>query len=96
LARVDKGWLDIGLDTWLLGAEASMVIVLRAARLAEGGPGACREARLMVDEKVESCLELGTALATGRLGTDPQTIAGRTVAHFRRGVRKNWKRLARR
>lgn len=94
--RAGKSWLEIGLDAWLLGAEASTVVVLRAARLAEGGPAAGREAQLMVSEKVESCLALGTALVTGRLGADTKTAVSRTLSHYRKGVRANRKRLARR
>ena len=73
-----------------------MVIVLRAARLAEGGPAASREARLIVTEKLDSGVELGTALVTRQLGTDPKQILGNTISFYLAGVRANRRRLSRR
>lgn len=90
----DKGWLEIGMESWLLGVDAAMVVVLRTAKLAEGGPEACREAKLMVSEKIESSVELASALITGKLGSNPKAVLGRTVSHYRKGVAANRKRLA--
>lgn len=83
------------LDAWLLGAEAMNVMALRGARLALGGAAAQREAERMVAEKGEAAFALGLALATGALGLQPETIANRSVAHYRRRVRANQRRLTR-
>lgn len=91
-----RNWLDIGLDAWMLGAEAATVITLRSARLAMGGTLAWQEAQRMVAEKGTAGIELGMALASGRLGTSAERIAGGTVAHYRRRVRANRRRLTKR
>lgn len=70
-----------------------MVIGLRVARLAGGGSAACDEAKLMVSEKIDSSIELGTALFAGKLGTSPNSIVGGAVSHYLKGVRANRKRL---
>lgn len=87
-------WFAIGWDTWMLGAEAALVIGLRSATLALGGANAHREARRMVIEKAEAGAMLGMALATGRLGSSAETVSRRTLAHYRRRVRANRKRLS--
>lgn len=88
-------WLTIGLDAWLLSAEAASVIALRSARLAMGGAAGWQEAQRMVAEKSAANLALGMALATGKLGTSAELIAGGTLAHYRRRVRANQRRLTR-
>lgn len=90
-----RSWLDIGLDAWMLGAEASTVIALRSAKLAMGGTSAWTEAQRMVTEKGAAGVELGMALATGRMGASAERIAHGTVAHYRRRVRANRRRLTR-
>jgi hypothetical protein len=85
----------LGLDAWLLGAEAAGVMALRGARLALGGAEAQLEAERMVAEKAEAAWDLGLALATGRLGIRPETIASRTLEHYGKRVRANSRRLAR-
>lgn len=87
-------WLFIGVDSWLLGTEAAAVIALRTAKLAIGDAAAWQEAHLMVEEKSAAYLALGVALATGRMGARPETIARGTVVHYRRRVRANRRRLA--
>lgn len=91
--RGEKGWPEIALDSWLLGAEAWMVIGLRVGRLAFSGPEACREAQLMVSEKVESGMELTGALLSGQMGATPKAVLGNTVAYYLNGVRANRRRL---
>jgi len=94
LARKDTNdWSQIALDSWMLGAEACLVIGLRGARLMGGGAEACREARLMVSEKVEAGRELGTALFSGGMGATPKAVVGNTVAFYLDGVRANRRRL---
>lgn len=88
-------WFAIGMDAWMLGAEAAMVIGLRSVTLAMGGAQARHEARRMVAEKVEAGAVLGMALATGKLGTDAESVTRGTVSHLRKKVRANRKRLSR-
>lgn len=85
----------LGLDAWLLGAEAMGVIAQRGALIALGGPKAQLEAERMVAEKAEAAWDLGLAFATGGLGVRPETIAGRTLAHYGKRVRANRRRLSR-
>jgi len=81
-------------DTWLLGLETSAVVTSRAMKLARGGESAEREARRMVAEKIEAMLNLQTLSVTGGLGLTPQTAARKSLAHYRRRVRANRRRLA--
>lgn len=90
----DKDWFSIGLDSWLLGAEAATVIALRTAKLALGDAAAWKEAHLMVEEKSDAYLALQTALASGSMGDSPEAIARGTLAHYRRRVRANRRRLS--
>ena len=89
-----KTWFAIGIDAWNLTGEATWVIGMRLARMAQGGSRAEREATLMVSEKVASGIELGMAIATGRMGHSPEAITSGTIAHYRRDVRANRDRLA--
>lgn len=93
MPRATNPWLKLGLDSWMLGVEASSVIGLRALKLAAGGAAAETEGRRMVDEKVEAGLEWQTLAFTGGLGLTPHRAAARTVAHYRRKVRANQRRL---
>ena len=86
-------WLKLSLDAWMLGLEASTVIGLRTMKLAAGGPAAEREAKLMVDEKIEAGRLLGVKAMTGGLGATPEGAAAKTLSHYRRRVRANRKRL---
>ncbi len=93
MARRANPWLRLGLDAWSLGAEASAVIGLRAMKMAAGGPAAETEARRMVSEKVAAGLALQALALTGGLGVTPQGAAAKTLAHYRRKVRANRRRL---
>ena len=93
-ASSTKTWFAIGIDAWNLTAEANWVIGMRLARMAQGGSKAEREARLMLTEKVASGMELGMAIATGRMGHSPEAITSGAITHYRRGVRANRDRLA--
>ena len=81
-------------DTWSLGLETSAVIVSRTMKLAAGGEAAEREARRMVAEKIEAALSLQTLALTGGLGATPQSAARKSLAHYRRRVRANRRRLS--
>ncbi len=89
-----QSWVSLGLDTWLLGVEASTVIGLRTMKMAMGGADAGAEARLMVDEKIRATADMQIALATGQLGGDPVTAGRSVVRHFTRKVRANRRRLS--
>ena len=87
-------WLRLGFDAWSLGAESSAVIGLRLMKMAAGGPAADAEAALMVSEKIKAGLALKAMAMTGRLGATPHRAAATAVAHYRRKVRANRRRLA--
>ena len=81
-------WASLGLDLWLLGLESSAVMGLRALKLAAGGAAANREAQLMVSEKFSAATDITQRAALGQVG------AAGAVAHYRRKVRSNLKRLS--
>ncbi len=89
-------WLRIGLDAWWLGFEVSSVIGLRALKLAAGGAAAEVEARRMVTEKIQAGFGLQAKALNGALGSTAHTAAAKTLAHYRRKVRANRRRLAKR
>lgn len=86
--------MALAFDSWMLGAEAASVIALRTAKLAMGGVEAQAEAQRMVSEKALAAFALGAALATGKLGSRPETVASRTLAHYGKRVRANRRRLS--
>ena len=85
----------LGIDAWLLGAEAMGVIAQRSALIALGGAKAQLEAERMVAEKAAAAWDLGLALATGGLGARPETVARRTLEHYGKRVHANSRRLSR-
>ncbi|HYE43622.1 MAG TPA: hypothetical protein VEA15_09545 [Caulobacteraceae bacterium] len=86
-------WLRIGLDAWSLGVEASTVMGLRALKIAAGGAAGEAEARRMVEEKFEAGIALQAMALSGGLGVTPHGAAAKSVAHYRRKVRANRRRL---
>jgi len=86
-------WMRLWFDTWALGVEASSVIGLRTLKLAAGGQLAEQEAVRMVGEKVTAAIALYGMAATGVLGASPAAVTGRGLAHVRRKVRANRRRL---
>ena len=97
MMRVSGNCLAKGLgaaaNCWLLGAEASLVVPLRLAKLARGGAAAKAEARLMVSEKIEAHGALLRDFGQGRLGTGMAGITAGAVRHYLVAVRANRKRL---
>ncbi len=93
MARANP-WLRLGFDAWSLGLESSAVIGLRAMKMAAGGPAAEAEGLRMVSEKVDAAIAVQTLALTGGLGATPHRAAARTLAHYRRKVRANRRRLA--
>jgi hypothetical protein len=92
--RRGNPWFAIGLDAWTLGLEASAVVGLRALKIAQGGAASQAEAGRMVSEKVEAALDLQLRALTGGLGVTPASPSARTLAHYRRKVRANRRRLS--
>lgn len=86
-------WERLAWDGWALGLEASTVVGLRGLRLSGGGRPASRERHRMVAEKVDAVLALQIAALTGGLGVTPQHAASKSLAHYRRRVRANRRRL---
>jgi hypothetical protein len=88
-------WLDLTLDSIALAAEAQSVMALRMMKLAAGGAAAASEAQLMVTEKVQAAAEVQMQLATSMLTGSAHMAPKRAVAHYRRKVRANRRRLSR-
>jgi hypothetical protein len=91
--RYRNPWLSFGLQAASMMMEASTVMALRTIRISMGGAAGEAEARKMVEEKVQAGVELATLAATGGLGTTPLSAATKTLAHYRRKVRANNRRL---
>lgn len=86
-------WIGITLDAWRLGVETSAVMALRTVRIAQGGEAGRLETERMVAEKFEAALALQALALTGGLGATPVTASRKTLAHYRRKVRANRRRL---
>ena len=87
-------WVSVGFEAWRLGLDASAVIGLRTLKIAQGGASGAAEAQLMVREKLEAGAALGVMALGGRLGATPASASARTLAHYRRTVSANRRRLA--
>jgi hypothetical protein len=95
MARRKKDpWTSLAFDSWALGLEASSVIGLRMMKLAAGGAAAQAETQLMVSEKVVAGLTLPMLAMTGQLGASGPAIASQSLAHLRKKVRANRRRLS--
>lgn len=79
-------YIELTLQTMLLGVESQAVIGLRLRKLAGGGPAALVEAQGMVTEKLAALSEAAMTLATGG---SVQTV----IASYRHEVRANERRL---
>ncbi len=91
-----RPWLRIGFDAWLLGMEASSVIGLRALKIAADGANAHAETNLMIKEKLAAGLALQGKALSGTLGLTAPRATAAALAYYRRKVRANRRRLARR
>ena len=94
MARSKDPWMTLAFDSWSLGLESSAVIGLRMMKLAAGGAAAQAETQLMVSEKMAAGLTLPMLAMTGQLGASAPAIAAGSLAHLRRKVRANRRRLA--
>ncbi len=86
-------WIGIGLDAWRLGLEASTVIGLRSLRLSQGGAKGQAEAERMVAEKIGAAAAWQVLAMTGGLGATAASASAKTLAHYRRKVSANRRRL---
>lgn len=86
---------SLSLDAWSLYLDASTVIGLRMMKVATGGMAADREMALMIEEKIQSAVELQMDGATGQLGVTPATAATKVVRHYKKKVSANKRRLSR-
>jgi hypothetical protein len=94
VTEMKNPWVRIGVEAWSLGLEASSVIGLRALKIAAGGASAAAETRLMFVEKIEAGWAIQGKALTGALGLTAHGATARTLAHYRRKVRSNQRRLA--
>jgi len=78
-----------------LGFEAQTVIGLRLAKIARGDAAAWAEANLMVAEKAQAMAELQTRAVLAVVAGGPPVTPRNALAHYRRKVRANRKRLSR-
>ena len=87
-------WLDLSWRAMQLGAESQAVMALRVMKLAAGGAAAAAESQLMVTEKVEAAAAAQAHLAVSLMTGGGAQGARRAVAHYRRKVRANRRRLS--
>ena len=90
-----KTWPELAVESWMLGAEMSMVIWLRSIRMMAGGKLAEREAERMVGEKLTAAMTLWPALMAGGFDQSAEETTGRALAHYGKPVRANRRRLSR-
>jgi hypothetical protein len=83
----------IGYDALSLLTDMSLVIGLRAVKVAAGGPAAQTEITLMFTEKLQAAAEIHRAVTTGMLGQDIGTVTANAMAIYAPKVRANRKRL---
>jgi hypothetical protein len=87
-------WLDLSWRAMQLGAEAQTVMALRMMKLAAGGAAATTESQLMVTEKLEAAAAAHAHLVVGLMTGTGATGPRRAMAHYRRKVRANRRRLS--
>ncbi len=90
---MERSWPRLCPSLWFLTFEASHVILLRTFAIAAGGVPARTEIDRMVEEKVKALYALQSMLVTGALGFTAPITAARSVAHYRKAVRANRRRL---
>jgi hypothetical protein len=90
---VKTSWSRLCQDLWSLTFEASHVIALRTFAIAAGGAHANVEIDRMIEEKMKALWALQSLFVTGALGFNTPTMATKSVAHYRKAVRANRRRL---
>ena len=91
----ETGWPALAVESWMLGAEMSMVIWLRTLRMMTGGAIAEREAERMVSEKVTAGMRFWPAMMAGGFDQSGEEMTRRALAHYGPPVRANRRRLSR-
>jgi hypothetical protein len=86
-------WVRNYFDAWSLGLEASSVILLRALKIAAGGAEAEAESRLMFSEKIDAGWTIQRKAMTRGLGLTAHGATAMVLAHYRRRIRSNQRRL---
>jgi hypothetical protein len=94
LADMYQRWAKVMSDAWALSFESSLVVALRAGKIAAGGEAARTEMNLMVAEKAEAAFFLQNRAASGQLGANAVDVSSNAIAHYRRKVRANRNRLS--
>jgi hypothetical protein len=94
MSRARNPWAALGLGAWRLGLDSAAVIGLRSLKIAAGGSAGAAEVRRMVTEKIDAALALQALALKGGLGATPQRAAAKTLAHYRRRVQANHRRLS--
>ncbi|HET9628003.1 MAG TPA: hypothetical protein VFP14_00795 [Novosphingobium sp.] len=87
-------WMALAADGSELAFDAAAVIGLRLLRLSMLDARAADEARLMVEEKLESAALLQWQALTGQLGHSPHAMAHASMRHYRGKIASNRKRLS--
>ena len=85
---------QMAFQSTMLAIEAQQVIALRLTKMAFGGPGAQKEAELMVSEKLYAMAEGGKMMMMGALGGKHDLNADKVVQLYRHKVRANRRRLS--
>jgi hypothetical protein len=80
-------WWKLSSKLFAANLEAQRVVALRLAKLAQGGPKANKEAKLMITEKLAASVEAASTLATGG-------SIDKVVRRYRTIMRANGKRLS--
>jgi hypothetical protein len=92
-----NSFVSVYFDLFRLACESSVVVSLRMMTFAGGGAKAASEAQLMTVEKVQAAafVMLNSSFAAAG-GKSAETIGRSAIAHYRRKVVANRKRLLRR
>ena len=94
--KLSRTEIATAFDLARLGMDAWMVIGLRMAKLAAGGPAAAFEAQRMVAEKVAAAAEVQVSAALALAsGASHAAVGRKTVRSYRAKVAANRRRLKR-
>lgn len=81
-------------DAMKMSADANQVIALRLMKIAQGGPRAKRESRLMVQEKLDAAAKAGLTAAQAIARGDATHAPHRALAVYQKRVTRNLRRLS--
>jgi xanthine dehydrogenase iron-sulfur cluster and FAD-binding subunit A len=92
--RKRSDWPGLLADSMTLGLNANLVIALRLAKIAWGGPAAKAESLRMVEEKIQAAQEANISAAQAVLTGKAHLAPKRAMSVYQRRVRKNLERLS--